>query len=92
MYKLTKTHAYGLGDPSSTLPSARSLIFLQSWLSRFWVEQGLAGAVSHAEAVNALHTKIKYLLVLMVPCVPAPTWVPYSLHCNAPPGAIHVRM
>lgn len=91
MYRLTKAHAYGLGDPSSTLPSASSLIFLQPLLSRLWAEQSWQVQSLSQWSCYTLHTKIKYLLVLMVLCVPGPTWVPQSLHCNAPSGAIHVQ-
>lgn len=91
MYRLAKAHAYGLGDPSSTPPSASSLVFLQPLLSRLrarqsWQEQSLS-----QWSCYTLHAKIKYLLVLMVLCVPAPTWVPRSLHCKTPSGAISVQ-
>lgn len=91
MYRLTKAHAYGLGDPSSTPPSASSLVFLQPWLSRLWAEQSWQVQSLSQWSCYTLHAKIKYLLVLMVLCVPAPTWVPQSLHCNAPSGAICVQ-
>lgn len=91
MYRLTKAHAYGLGDPSSTLPSASSLAFLQPLLSRLWAEQSCQVQSLSQWSCYTLHTKIKYLLVLMVLCVPAPTWVPQLLHCNAPSGAINVQ-
>lgn len=91
MYRLTKAHAYGLGDPSSTPPSASSLIFLQPSLSRLWAEQSWQVQSRSQWSCYTLHTKIKCLLALMVLCVPAPTWVPQSLHCNAPSGAIHVQ-